>query len=330
MTRPKTKRFGVLERMQDEQGRQQQAGAISIPVATLDKGVTRAMRLIDNRFSTSAPFQTYLLYAMERAAALLDSDTLGKHDWYAEASNELVRLQLADGSWNDQAGPVPATSFAILCLSRATANTLNKPPGKKVGGGLLAGARGLPDDLSKLQLKDGQAVERKSKGAVDDLLAELEKSQNVSVAEIQQSLLESVNLDDPGQLVGQIDRLRRLADDPRAEVRRTVLWAMGRSGEIRLAPYLIRGLKDVDVGVIREASFGLTVLSRKPTGIVDDKGKTVPVDPLDGLDEDASDEARQTHLERWIARAEGAWKKWYLSVRPYDERDDRLQLQRKK
>ena len=330
--KPKRKKFGVLERVQDEQTKMVQETELNVPVASIDKAVSRAMKYIDNRFITGPPpaganFQMYSMYAMERLAALLNTETLGKHDWYAAASDELVRIQTADGSWNDFTQAVPATSFGLLCLSKATEQILGHPA-KKLGGGLLSGARGLPSDLS--QLGKAKNTERKSKGDVDDLLALLEKTDNVSVAEVQQALLESVDLDNRDQLVGEVDRLRRLAVDPRAEVRRTALWAIGRSGDIKLAPLLIAGLKDVDVGVIREASFGLTVLSRKPTGIEISKGKLLPVDPLDGVEEDAADDVRQAHLDRWIAQAVTAWKKWYLSVRPYEERDDRLSLQRRK
>lgn len=329
-SRQRTKKHGVLERMQDEQEKGRRLGEIDIPVTTIDKSISRSLKVVGQRFTNHSHFQMYLFYAMERLAALLNAETLVQRDWYAHASDELVRLQTANGSWSDTSGPVPATSFAILCLGKATAQTMGRAPGKKIGGGLLAGARGLPDDLSKLQLKDGQAVERKSKGDVDDLLAELEKTQDVSVTDVQKAILESVNLDDRDQLVGQFDRLRRLAADPRAEVRKTALWAIGRSGEIRLAGLLIAGLEDVDAGVIQEASYGLTVLSRKPTGLVDDKGKAVLVDPLEGIEEDATDEQRQQHLERWLSVALPLWKKWYFSVRPYDERDDRQQLQKKR
>lgn len=331
MTVPK-KRHGVLERLKDEQEKQRKAAGAVIPAATLDKAIARGTKVITNRFNNKSHFQVYLFYAMERLSALLDSDVIGGHDWYQYASDELILLQTADGSWNDQpSGPVATTALGILCLSRATAKILGKEPqAKKVGGGLLAGARGLPSDLSKLTLKDGQAVERKSKGEVDDLLAELEKTQDVSVAAVQQAILESVNLDEPEKLVGEVDRLKRLAADSRVDVRCTALWAIGRTGEIRLAPLLIKALSDADADVVREASFALTVLSRKPTGLITSGKTTIPVEPLDGLDEDATEEAAQEHLKKWQSQAVPAWQDWYLSVRPYDERDDRVQLRRKK
>lgn len=322
-------KFGVLERLEDDQERES-GGDFDIKVSAIDKCVVKSQKYTDQHFADQVLFQNYAFYAMERMAALLDTDLIGDHNWYDYASDILLRTQITDGSWSDHSGPVPATSFAILCLSRATAKILNRTPGKQVGGGLMAGARGLPDDLSKLQLKDGQAVERKSKGEVDDLLAELEKTQDVSIAEVQKTLLESVDLDQRDKLVGQLDRLKQLAVDPRADVRQTAIWAIGRSGEVRMAPLLIAALKDVNVDVIREASYGLTVLSRKPSGVTDEKGKLIAVEPLEGLEEDVSDEVRQAHLETWLAVILPAWNKWYSSVRPYEERDDRLQLQKKR
>ncbi len=324
LTKRRAKR-GVLQPLED--AKSAKPFDIQLPLQQLDSSVAKAVQVADKRLLEDSKHNTYVSYASERMSALLQSDQIGNHDWYQELSDRAITLQLADGSWNDLTTPVPATSFAILALSRATAQILGTP-GKKVGGGLLAGARGLPGDLSKLTAKDAAA--RKSKGAVDDLLGELENVQDVSVADVQRAILESVDLDKREELVGQIERLKKLAGDPRAEVRRTIFWAMGRSGDVRLAPDLIKGLKDVDADVIREASFGLTVLSRKPTGIVDANGELISVDPFDGLDEDATEEARQQHLEKWLARAETAWKKWYFSVRPYDERDDRQTFQRKK
>lgn len=330
MTKPKQKRFGVLDRLQDDKGKVSRP--FTIPAATLDKTISRALRVIDEKFRVSGDqylFQMYLLYSMERTAALLNSEKLGKHDWYDQASDEILKLQLADGSWSDRSGIIPATSFALLALNKTTSKLLGNSPAKKVGGGLLAGARGLPGDLSKLQLKEGQAVDRKSQGAVDDLLAELEKVQDVSVEDLQRAIVETVNLDDPQKLIGESDRLQRLSVDPRAEVRRTALWAIGRTGDVRLAPLLIEGLQDEDLNVALEASFGLTILSRKPTGLVNDKGSKVLIEPLDKLSEDATEAEQQAHIQQWRLIAVPAWTNWYLSVRPYNERNDRLQLKKR-
>ena len=73
----------------------------------------------------------------------------------------------------------------------------------------------------------------------------------------------------------------------------------------------------------REASAGLCILSRRPNGC------GLPADPLDGLAEDASNEQRSAHLEKWQKASTKLWTDWYLKIRPYDERDDRAALKRK-
>jgi hypothetical protein len=68
----------------------------------------------------------YYLYALERAAILYGTETLGKHVWYAEGANWLLDGQKPDGSWDvgDRTwapwNPVWDTCFAILFLKRAT------------------------------------------------------------------------------------------------------------------------------------------------------------------------------------------------------------------
>ena len=54
-----------------------------------------------------------------------------------------------------------------------------------------------------------------------------------------------------------------------------------------------------------------------------------PVDPTEGLKEDASDDERKTHLDKWRKDSDSLWQKWYLRIRPYNERDDRTLLKRK-
>ncbi len=65
----------------------------------------------------SGTHHLYYLYSLERAAALLERDRFGGHDWYDEGARELLGIQLPDGSWNSQ---VIDTCFAILFLERAT------------------------------------------------------------------------------------------------------------------------------------------------------------------------------------------------------------------
>jgi hypothetical protein len=63
----------------------------------------------------------YHLYALERAASLLDVDRVGTLDWYQAGATMLLGSQHDDGSWDDGADmPAANTCFAILFLVRAT------------------------------------------------------------------------------------------------------------------------------------------------------------------------------------------------------------------
>jgi len=330
------RRFGVLEALPDD--RAAPAGRAAAPaadrpslvsIAAIDRALKSSLQIIGSRLMEKGPrshlFFCYYFYAVERVAALLDVERLGAYNWYDEGADELLLLQHADGYWTDASGRVAATSLALLFLSKATAKSLPPTPKKPslVGGGLLAGGRGLPDNLNAVQVKDGQVAARKLQGRVDGLLADLEQSSDAKVEEVQAAVVEAVQLDRPEELIGQVDRLKKLATDTRIEVRRTAMWALGRTGNISVAPLLIRGLTDVDESVMREASLGLCILSRKPEGC------GLPLDPTDGLKEDAPNDERKTHLDKWGKESANLWQKWYLKVRPYGERDDRTLLKRK-
>jgi hypothetical protein len=64
----------------------------------------------------------YYLYALERVGALTSRQYLGEHDWYREGAEELLRRQLADGSWPSGGwdDDLVNTCFALLFLRRAT------------------------------------------------------------------------------------------------------------------------------------------------------------------------------------------------------------------
>lgn len=69
-----------------------------------------------------AGFLYYYLYAMERVGALTQRKWIGRHDWYREGAEELIRRQRPDGSfestgWDD---PLVDCCFALLFLKRAT------------------------------------------------------------------------------------------------------------------------------------------------------------------------------------------------------------------
>jgi hypothetical protein len=62
----------------------------------------------------------YYLYALERAGVLFGADLVGRHDWYREGAELLLKSQQAGGSWSGGGNAVWDTCFAILFLRRAT------------------------------------------------------------------------------------------------------------------------------------------------------------------------------------------------------------------
>jgi hypothetical protein len=64
----------------------------------------------------------YYLYGLERAAVLAGERSLGKHDWYREGAEYLVRTQGSSGAWSSArgSGVLPSSCFALLFLTKAT------------------------------------------------------------------------------------------------------------------------------------------------------------------------------------------------------------------
>lgn len=308
------KKFGVLTPSAGEEEEAEGQETVEPPppvdgpkttrLNVLDRSVAGGRKWLIERFKIDpqTPWQLYYLYGIERLTALAGIREFAGHDWYDEGATYLLAKQAPTGSWSDNCGPVPATSFGVMFLIKATQKMLNRPlrPERRFGGGLLVGGRGLPEDLSQVQVEKGMIKVRKLKGPVDELLAELENAQSQKVESAQSALIDSIIAEDPEALVGQSDRLLKLVNDPRPEVRRTAYWALGRTNDFRVAPVLIRGLLDPDLSCMVEARNALRYLSKRVQYI------ELPDEPTDAQ----------------RAEAVALWKKWYLSVRPYNERDD--------
>jgi hypothetical protein len=291
-------------------------GKPTTTLSAIDDAAKRGIARLANDWSVDngGAYTHYYLYALERMTALANIDLIGKHDWYAEASSFLLKTERGDGSW----GGSVETSFSLLCLGKATAKMLNREVRTVgVGAGLLAGGRGLPDNLAQVQVTDGKVKSRKLAGPLDELLNELENPKSRKVESVQSAVLERVQLGNREELIGQTDRLTRLAKDPRADVRRIALWALGRSGDVRFAPVLIASLQDSDLDVLVEARNALCTLSRKPRGF---GSLNHPYAKLSEK-EQADETKRSQALSDWRAKLTAQWKQWHLSVRPYDERD---------
>lgn len=318
------KLFGVLESVDlDEaskrKGGDADEGKVSSTAGSISQSVSRARHRAAVVFRLPPPiqFKMYYLYALERMAALGNFKMLGAHDWYAEGARLLVTQQQPSGTWTiDRGDPIASAAFGLLFLTRSTAKmlgrTLDVP---ELGAGMLAGGRGLPNDLDSVEVTGGDVKTGGDTGSLGELLSRLASSGVAQVPGTQKAILATVRFGDRKKLLAQRDRVRKLVDHPRVEVRRTAFWVLGRAGNLRDVPALIAGLSDPNAQVAMEAHNALCVLSRRPLGF------GIAPDPLADLDEDAGEEARAKALAEWSKRAREVWKDWYAEVAPYEERD---------
>jgi hypothetical protein len=86
-----------------------------------------------NPIGGDANYHIYYLYSVERAMDLVGANLLGKHLWYAEMAEELLKRQEPSGRWvegGSAQGPatdVLDTCFALLFLDRATMGGIPMP-----------------------------------------------------------------------------------------------------------------------------------------------------------------------------------------------------------
>lgn len=307
---PNKLKFGVLEvpaevktKLETAASKSSSAATANTRLSAIDNSIGKALNWMNVRFKVINPgsWPLYYLYTLERMSALTGAETIAGQDWYLEGARYLVASQGKNGGWSARSGNVASTAFGLMFLTRATHKALNRRRSvKRTPGGLLAGGRGLPDDLAKVNVEGGEVKQRKFSGPVDELLAVLENPKNKNFFDAQEALVETVVIKDPKALVGKTDRLLKLAKHPNAEVRRTAMWALGRSQNISVSPVLIDALGDTDLDVVIEARNGLRFLNKNIDGF--------------GL----PDQPKPADQQKAIAR----WRQWYLSIRPYDERDD--------
>ena len=92
---------------------------------------------VRQNINSGGQWKFYYLYGLERAGRLSGLRYFGRHDWYREGAEELLRLQdPVTGTWRgvgSEADPVLATSFALLFLAKGRApvliNKLKHGPG---------------------------------------------------------------------------------------------------------------------------------------------------------------------------------------------------------
>jgi hypothetical protein len=321
-----SKKFGVLESAAPPDAlpanpTEARKSINAIPMGNLDGAINRGLGWLAGRWTgaSSNAFTNYYYYGMERVGALSNRETMGSHKWYDECLQILISKQKATGGWDDRLEEEVSAALAVLFMTRSTGAILARPP---VGGGLLSGGRGLPDNLTGANVAGGAVKEKKKpEGPLDELLTQL-ASQDISILEgAQQAIVEKVQIGDRNELLKEMGRVRKLALHPNAEIRRTAVWALGRSRDLRDAGLLIKALKDPEVDVVVEANNALSYLSRKLNGV------GVPSSPYEDLADNASEAQQAAALTRWRKDALKGWATWYLRVRPYKDRNDAFELQ---
>lgn len=236
------------------------------------------------------PKRYYYLYGLERYKSFqeqLEGRSEPEPKWYDDGYRFLAEDQRPDGSWVGFCGAECDTAFSVLFLLRSTQKSLQA----KLGEGTLLSGRGLPTNLSRAKLHNGQLIVEQVRTKVDELLSMLEEGDTAQLDELAR---------DPRQLVVEtVDeqnarRLQQLVRGGEPEVRLLAVRALGRTGSLDYVPSLLYALTDPDRRVVLEAREGLRFVSRNIAGF--------------GPPDDFTDAQRYEALD--------AWKKWYQSLRP--------------
>jgi hypothetical protein len=233
----------------------------------------------------------YYLYGLERYKSFqeaLEGLEETSPQWYNDGYEFLAKAQQPDGSFqNGYCGAQPDTAFAVLFLLRSTQKSIKA----KLGEGMLLSGRGLPSNLARAKLRDGQLIAEQVHKNVDELLAMVDDKNEGTLDELAR---------DPTQLVvGTIDeksarRLQQLIHGGTPEVRVLATRAIARTGNLDYVPTLLYALTDPEPRVVIEARNGLRFISRNFDGL----------GPPDSFTEPERFEA----IDRW--------KRWYKSIRP--------------
>ncbi len=240
-------------------------------------------------------FNLYYLYALERCQSFREASgpdaSFGK-PWYDEGVAFLEQAQGGNGAWSIDplCGPQVDTSFSVLFLIRSTKKAIQKPI---FGGGLWFGGRGLPRDLSQVELRAGKLVNPLLATSVDDLLSEFSKSDELVERLVDQ--VATIELSqDPAVRSGQIDRIRNMVLRTTGGKQQLAVRVLGQDGALDQAPYLIFALQKGDRSTKLEARDALRRISRK-------------LDALWPPDD---------FVDRQVAEAVTAWKDWYRGLEP--------------
>lgn len=290
------------------------------PVGSLDGRVDRAFawNLANFQPVSRVEHNLYYYYCLERAAAVGDLKRINGEDWFIVYGDGLLTLQAEDGSFNTHSGPVVGTCFALLYYMKSTHQSIEAMYGC---GQLVPGRGNLFGDRMKHEPTElGWLI----CDILDNGTIGFDESPVEAADEIVRSVLA---VDDPEKLAGQEDQLMRLMKHPNDEIRSAAVWALGRTGDFKLIPLLLDGLRDSSVDVNIEAIQALRFIARKPHGF----GETLAPFASLGTEVEirsASPEERLRLATPWREKALRDWSSWYFSVRAFEERGglDELQL----
>lgn len=295
---------------------------LRVSVRDLDNAIKASIKWMDQKFRVlgdKPAHRAYWYYTLERAGALSGQEVFANQDWYDKCADDLLPKQKVTGHWGLGSYDVPTdTAMVALFLARPTRKLTGYKVTPKVGGGLLAGGRGLPTDLSDF---GKPAADERQLSPLEQLLDDLAKADETALPKLQEKLVQQIQVTDREALVGQQDALIELVEHPRADVRRTALWAIGRTGDLRLARYPIQALDDRDVLVLAEARNALAWIARRPESFGH------PENPLEGAPQKATLEEKVAIVDRWRQRMLRDWGAWYIDSSPYAERFDEFDLE---
>lgn len=259
--------------------------------AKIVQSMSRAENWLKTNYTVDQSTKSYYyLYGLERFKSFQEafegtSDPSPK--WYNDGFQFLASKQAEDGSWSGYCGKECDTAFAILFLLRSTKKSLDT----KLGEGMLVAGRGLPQNLARAKLRNGELVVEQVHTKIDQLLTMIDDGNDATLDDLAR---------DPSQLVvDNVDeksarRLQQLVRGGEPEVRLLAVRALGRTGNLDYVPTLLYALTDPDRRVVLEARNELRFISRSFAGI--------------GPPDDFNEQQRYQAIE--------AWKKWYLAIRP--------------
>ncbi|OHB79747.1 MAG: hypothetical protein A2W31_04470, partial [Planctomycetes bacterium RBG_16_64_10] len=266
----------------------------------LRTAILRGNRWFQANYRIDPPKWThYYLYALERYMSfreLAEGRLASESKWYDEGFRFLSTIQAGNGSWPGECGAGPDTAFAVLFLSRATRSSI----GRAYGEGTLTGGRGLPRDLINARLERGSVLDDGLAAPAMDLIRILSDPDHPDHGYLIHHGDKLVNEANRAVLAEHADRLQILVRRGTPEARRIAIRALSQTRDLDRVPLLIFALTDPDWRVVKEASDGLRLMSRRFEGFA--------LPPL-------RDEAARRQV---LQEAQG----WYRSIRPNADFDE--------